>query len=356
MANKRNELSPVWKTIEYSKKQIEQAGKILGDPNSTDTELRDATKVVDNWRESHGYPLHVIYINLRRYAEDNDSIIVAERMKRLDSITKKLKRFSNMSLWRMQDLGGCRMIVNTVDEVYFFANKYENSSKRHILRNSKDYIKEPKEDGYRSLHRVYQYHSDKKDTYNRNMLIEIQFRTHLQHIWATAVETIGLSGKAELKFGQGEEDLKRFFALVSSLFAIREKMPTVPNTPNNTKELVAEIKELNEQHNYLEMLQGLSLIDDSVVFFNSPIDKKNGYFILIFNYEKRSVRVQYFKANDTETANKTYASIEKSRNEDKVDAVLVRVSSFNSLKAAYPNYFSDVYEFVQLVNLYLNAN
>ena len=39
---------------------------------------------------------------------------------------------------------------------------------------------------------VYQYKSDRIETYNRNMLIEIQFRTHLQHIWATAVETMGL--------------------------------------------------------------------------------------------------------------------------------------------------------------------
>ena len=115
---KKNNLTPVWKTVEYSKNKIEAAGKTLGNPNSTDSEINSATIIVDNWREAHGYPLHVIYINLRRYAKENPSIIVAERLKRLESISKKLKRFPDMSLWRMQDLGGCRMIVDSIDDVY----------------------------------------------------------------------------------------------------------------------------------------------------------------------------------------------------------------------------------------------
>ena len=188
------------------------------------------------------------------------------------------------------------------------------------------------------------------------MLIEIQFRTHLQHIWATAVETLGLAGKGYLKIGEGEDDLKRFFALVSSLFAIKEKTSTVPNTPNNINDIVSEIRKLNEKHNYLDMLQGLSLIKDSEDFFKQHINRKNGYYILIFNYEKRNIRIQGFKANDPETANKIYANIEKSRNEKKVDAVLVRVSSFKDLEAAYPNYFSDVNEFINLVQNYLSHN
>lgn len=54
-------------------------------------------------------------------------IVVAERLKRLDSIINKLKREPNMSLWTMQDLGGCRFIVPTVNEVFLYAEKYKNS-------------------------------------------------------------------------------------------------------------------------------------------------------------------------------------------------------------------------------------
>lgn len=49
----------------------------------------------------------------------------------------------------------------------------------------------------------------------------------------------------------------------------------------------------------------------------------------------------------------TYANIESSRNENKIDAVLVRASSIKGLKIAYPNYFADIHEFIDIVNSYL---
>jgi len=36
----------------------------------------------------------------------------------------------------------------------------------------------------------------------------------------------------------------------------------------------------------------------------------------------------------------------------KIDAVLVRVTSFKELKKAYPNYFNDIGEFVDKVKAY----
>ena len=53
-------------------------------------------------------------------------------------------------------------------------------------------------------------------------------------------------------------------------------------------------------------------------------------------------------------ANETYNLIEKSRGEAKIDAVLVRVSSFSDLKRAYPNYFLDIGEFIDIVEEYLD--
>lgn len=53
-------------------------------------------------------------------------------------------------------------------------------------------------------------------------------KSHLQHLWATAVETMGLARRESIKTGQGNDDIKRFFILISSLFALRENMPVVP--------------------------------------------------------------------------------------------------------------------------------
>ena len=52
-----------------------------------------------------------------------------------------------------------------------------------------DYVENPKDSGYRSIHYVYKY-SSKADKYN-GLKIELQIRTKLQHNWATAVETAG---------------------------------------------------------------------------------------------------------------------------------------------------------------------
>ena len=339
-----------WKKVENSRNKIIRAGKIIRKDESTEEEIIAATKVIDNWRAAHAYPLHVIYMHLRRMGSVDKDIIVAERLKRLDSIIKKLKREPNMNLWTMQDLGGCRFIVPNLEMVYRNSEKYENSRKRHILKNRYDYIKTPKPSGYRSLHIVYEYHSDAVETYKKNMLIEVQYRTHLQHLWATAVETMGLFTKQAIKSGQGSEDVKRFFALVSSLFAIKEGCPIVPGTIDDIDELVSEIESINAKNNFLDMLSAIRVAVDHQ---NQKNINKQGYNILILNYETKRLSIKYFKPSETDEANEVYSQIESTRAESKIDAVLVRVSSYQALHSAYPNYFSDIGEFVDIVKSYL---
>ncbi len=284
-------------------------------------------------------------------AKGHEDIIVAERLKRLDSILNKLNREPSMSLWTMQDLGGCRFIVSSVDDIYKYADQYEHSRKRHILKSEYDYVKNPKTSGYRSLHRVYEYHSDKKDTYNKNMLIEIQYRTHLQHVWATAVETMGLFTNEAIKAGQGSRDVNRFFVLTSSLFAIREGQQIVPGTTPDVDELVHEIESINARYNYLELLQGINIAVEAQK--RNQFIRDAAYFILALDYDEHKLTVSPFRASDFEKANERYNSIEATRTDKKIDAVLVRVSSFDVLKKAYPNYFSDIKEFVHIVESYL---
>lgn len=338
-----------WKVVEYSRSKIIKSGKIIKDPNATKEQIEEATKVIDNWRAAHAFPLHVIYIHLRNMAAGKD-IIVAERLKRLDSIIKKLEREPTMSLWTMQDLGGCRFIVPSVSEVYQYAEDYDLSRKRHKFKEKYDYIKNPKPTGYRSLHMVYEYHSDKVTTYNKNMMIEIQYRTHLQHIWATAVETMGLLTKSALKAGQGEDYIKRFFVLVSSLFALRENCPVVPGTLPNEATLISEIKQIDNVHHVLETLNAFR-----IAVKVQEIEKKDpkGYYLMILNYQSHTLRIRPYSPSQFEDANDVYAQYEKDRQNSAVDAVLVRAKSFKELKSAYPNYFADIGEFYKLVTEYL---
>lgn len=337
-----------WKSSEYAKNQIIKAGKIIKDSNSSLEEFSEALRVINNWRASHAFPLHVIYCHLKRTYSKEINFIIAQRLKRLDSIVKKLDREPTMSLWTMQDLGGCRVVVPTIDDVYKVAQKYKSSRVRHILKKEYDYIQHPKYSGYRSYHLVYQYQSDTKETYNRNMLIEIQIRTHLQHLWATALETMGLFTNQALKASTGEENTLRFFKLISSLFALKENMPLTPETPSNIENIISELNFLEAKCNFLGMLSGIRVAVDRI---DEEISRKRGgYYILILNYTTRRLRLKFYKPSQIDEATREYNLIESNRSANKIDAVLVSVSSFSILKAAYPNYFSDIQFFITAVN------
>ena len=338
-----NNLRPTtWESPKYSRKQIDKAGKIIADPNSSDKDKKDALEILNNWRSSHAYPLQVITNNLRR---KNNNAIVVQRLKRLDSIVGKLERFPEMSLYRMQDLGGCRVIVDSLEDVYNSLNKYKNSSIRHILKRENDYIQYPKESGYRSYHMVYQFQSDKTDTYNKNILIEIQFRTRLQHIWATALETMGIYTKTALKASMGDKDILRFFVLVSSVFAKMENTPICPNTQDDYNILIYEIREIDSRLNIVSRLSALSV---AIKHTNEKYNKKAGYYLLRLDFSRKMLKINAFSTNQIELATRSYNKIE-SVNNPQIDSVLVSATSFDTLKAAYPNYFTDISEFVQMM-------
>lgn len=353
MAENTFNYNPNWEVPKYSKKQIDKAGRTIAEifinPNENipSSEINQAIDILNNWRSSHAYPLEIITNNLRR---NNPTAIVVQRLKRLDSILWKIKRFPSMSLYRMQDLGGCRVIVDSIEDVYKSVNRFKNSKVRHIFKKEDDYIQTPKISGYRSYHMVYQFQSDENETYNKNMLIEIQFRTKLQHIWATAVEMMGIFTKSNLKSSMGDEDILRFFVLVSSLFAKREGTPICLNTPNDNDDLIKEVKDIN---NKLHLVSRISALSVAINHTNASKEMKGkGYYVLILNYKKKMLRVRGFSTKQVDLATRAYNEIE-SKNDKNIDAVLVSAHSFNDLREAYPNYFADISEFVAIMNIYL---
>lgn len=335
----------MWKVSEYNKREIERAGQIIATSRSSPDEIKNALIIIDNWRAAHAFPLNTFAIRLRHFTEKDENAIVVQRLKRLDSITEKLKRYPKMSLYRMQDLGGCRAIVGDIHEVYSLVDKFRNSRIRHILKREYDYIANPKQSGYRGVHLVYEYHSERNSSYNK-MLIEVQLRTRLQHLWATAVETMGIFTNNALKASQGDRDLLRFFVLISSLFAIDELSSPVPGTGEDRKIIIEELERLERSNHIFETL---SAIRQAINMTEQRPDWKNGYYILILNYEEHKITVRYFKKSQLDYASTVYSDVEKSRGAQKINAVLVSSTSFDSLKRAYPNYFTDVKEFAQTV-------
>lgn len=83
-----------------------------------------------------------------------------------------------------------RIILKDTDEVYALKELLTGASIEDFkLRKVFDYIKSPKEDGYRSLHLVFACNNGAGGIARFNL--ELQLRTRLQHDWSTALETAG---------------------------------------------------------------------------------------------------------------------------------------------------------------------
>ena len=113
---------------------------------------------------------------------------IKTRLKRLDSIREKLERddlpvtIESMEE-NLSDIAGVRVICSFPEDVYMVADALLSQDDVTLIRK-KDYIAEPKPNGYRSLHLIVTvpiFLANEKKT----MKVEIQLRTIAMDSWAT---------------------------------------------------------------------------------------------------------------------------------------------------------------------------
>ena len=310
-----------------------------------------ARAVINNWRSSHAFPLNTFQMNLRDKTRVVDSAgFVAQRIKRLPAIQHKLERMPHLRLASIQDVGGCRAVVRSVAQVRKLRDMIRRSRIKHRFERETDYITEPKEVGYRGIHLVYRYHSDRTQAYE-GLRIELQFRTMLQHAWATAVETVGQFRQEMLKSDEGDEDWLRFFALMGTAIANREKCPPVPNTPTSERELAGELKECAATLDIINQLESYRMaVTVTPSLKEIPTLKGKHFFLLRFDLETKDISVTGYMQSEVEEASRAYQELEKaSFAQEGPNVVLVSVERANLLQRAYPNFFLDTTKFVDEV-------
>lgn len=331
----------------FTKNQVNVAGLTIRDHEKLRfLEFHHALNVLGDWRTSHAYPLQVAYMKLRERAKVIDSkATVSQRLKRVPSIIVKLQRNHAMKLSTVQDIGGCRAVVEGLSDVRKLVKTYES-----VVR---DYVASPKKDGYRSIHIVGAYKPtlDKYEPLSGRK-IEIQIRTRLQHSWATAVETVDSILGQQLKTGGGEADWKRFFALASSYIALREKCPLVPNTPIEEKELVSEIKQIATDLKVLDRLEGVAAgVHIITVGKNFPLEinkERVCAYILVLDMAKKFITPYSYVKSTMATISADYLSLEKKHFGDPtIQVVQVAVGQARDLMKAYPNYYLNAQDFLK---------
>ena len=132
--------------------------------------------------------LEVLNDELSVKNQRNPIEMIKSRVKKPLSIVEKLQRRGlEVSLESMvknlDDVAGVRIICSFVDDIYEVAEMLVRQDDVKVIA-VKDYIKNPKPNGYRSLHLVIEtpvYLSEKKELVH----VEVQIRTIAMNFWAT---------------------------------------------------------------------------------------------------------------------------------------------------------------------------
>jgi putative GTP pyrophosphokinase len=318
-----------------SKSRVNRAGDAIRARKATEADLL----VLDEWRAAHRAVLNTFQSILRTRTRDTE-IVVAQRHKRKRTIFDKLHRFPGMQLSRMDDVAGCRLIFKNIADLYAFRADLHKAHFRHKLRNDLDkydYIKEPKATGYRGIHDVYEYDvNSEAGKALAGLYVEIQYRTLVQHAWATAVEVIGFITESQPKFQQGDDRYEHAMALASEILARAHEKSKGPFPDMNDKEVVAQFLKLDSELGLMATLRGLNAANKSVT------DNKNT--ILVFS-QAGDLEIKSYR--DATEALRALFELE-SRFPDR-DIVLVRADKSDEIRVAFRNYFSDATEFIRLV-------
>jgi putative GTP pyrophosphokinase len=331
-------ITPPTDTAEYpggSKSRVNRAGQNV----RTGQASADDLHVIDTWREAHRGVLNTFQAILRGRTRGSN-ISVAQRHKRKRTIFDKLDRYPGMQLARMDDVAGCRLIFRKIDDLYAFRKRIHRAHFDHTLRNEidkYDYIKRPKETGYRGIHDVYEYNV-RSDVGRRlaGLYVEVQYRTLVQHAWATSIEVIGFITESQPKFQKGDKRYEHAMALASEILARAHERFKGPFPDMNDRDLVQEFLALDQDLGLMQMLRGLNAADKTIS------DKRNA--ILIFS-PTGELEVRAFR--DATEALRSLFQLEKQMPDH--DIVLVRADTTDEVRLAFRNYFSDATDFIRLV-------
>lgn len=245
-------------------------------------------KIVDGYSVSRGsYEDCLNYVeNAVKNIIKSQSINVHEiigRVKTVESLEGKVKRKNYSNLAEITDLCGIRIITYFSDDVdkiaELISQEFEVDVENTIdKRKSED----PTKFGYVSLHYVVSLKEENSSPilYSRfkNMKLELQIRTVMQHAWAEIEHDLGYKSKEDIP-----NQYRRQFARLAGLIEladdnflqlknniinyeqeIREKLPTSKKElPIDSSTLMTYV---TEDQNYIELLNMIKPLDVDIDF------------------------------------------------------------------------------------------
>lgn len=179
---------------------------------------------------------------------DNNPIeSIKTRVKSYDSILMKIRR-KNIPLnlqaieENLKDIAGVRVICSFPDDIYKLAESFLKQDDITLIER-KDYIKNPKPSGYRSLHLIVQvpiFLQNEKKMVN----VEVQFRTIAMDFWASLDHKMRY--KKELSDEEVEILQEELYDCAEQSAALDERMQRIRDRITQKREKEAIL--LEDQH------------------------------------------------------------------------------------------------------------
>ena len=176
---------------------------------------------------------------------------MSTRLKRTVSIVEKLSRkgqaFTPENVERyLGDVAGVRVICSYVDDIYKIADSFVQQDDITLIER-KDYIANPKPNGYRSLHLIVKvpvFFADQK----REMKVEVQLRTIAMDFWASL--------EHQLKY---KKEIPRQDEIVTELKSCADAITAVENHMLSIRKEIEECSDEPTEEDIL--LEKLSRVD-----------------------------------------------------------------------------------------------
>jgi len=330
------------------KNQVKQASKRIAKSSSLSQVSQSDIEIVDQWRVAHAYVLNTFQALLRNKLKNySDEIEFAQRLKRKRTVLDKISSQRCSDVLTMHDLAGCRLIFPSRELLDTFRDNFlQSRHQKHVPKHFDEpdkynYIKNPKDSGYRGIHDVIRHYPRKSGGPWDNLLVEIQYRTINQHAWATAVEVADIIKGTRNKFEWSSDDSSYFFRLASEIISRYHEDSSSCLSYMSWTHVWNEFKECERRTNLLSLLKGLESNRGNI---------RIGKHTVLYVYRDEHTGNLYTMSQRCRS-NKSAISEEErlSKRGDILDVVYVKSDKPNTIYSAYRNYFLNSVQFVELI-------
>lgn len=294
--------------------------------------------VFDEFRKLHLQPLSELTLELQHWlSEYGESYYIAQRLKRKPQIIRKLNRLS-VRLTQLQDIGGCRIIVDKNKDadnlINFLFDKIERSDDIKIKRQT-DYREKGRDiTGYRAFHIILE---------KNNINLELQIRSKIQHYWAESIERTSVIYGYLLKEQEGDSNVIAYFRMLSDVFfeleAGRDASSRQKLELDSLRQVAEQLIKKSDRNNLIG-----GYVNDDIIQTLKGIEGRNpnglNNWILVFDWSTGNFVTWEVVGRDPTAAVDAYMRYEKQYTEDnKFEVVLIGSSDVATVKQTHSHYF-----------------